>query len=79
MVKNLNSWISSLIIWLIGLYQKWISPFFGPKCRFIPSCSNYGIEAINKLGPWRGGYLTIRRILRCHPFSNCGYDPVPDK
>jgi hypothetical protein len=50
----------------------------GPRCRFIPTCSAYGLEAIERHGPWRGGWLTLRRLLRCHPFTPCGCDPVPD-
>ena len=67
-----------LLLALISLYRRWISPLLGPRCRFIPSCSAYGMEAISRHGPWRGGWLTLRRLLRCHPFSPCGCDPVPD-
>ena len=51
-----------MFVGLIALYQKWISPLFGPSCRFIPSCSAYGIEAVTKHGPWRGGWLTLKRL-----------------
>ena len=67
-----------LLLALIGAYRRWLSPLLGPRCRFIPSCSAYGLEAIERHGPWRGGWLTLRRLLRCHPFTPCGCDPVPD-
>lgn len=70
--------LTLLMLSLIQFYRCWISPLLGPRCRFIPSCSTYGLEAISRHGPWRGGWLTLRRLLRCHPFSPCGCDPVPD-
>jgi uncharacterized protein len=70
--------IAWLLLALIGFYRRWISPLLGPRCRFIPSCSSYGLEAIGRHGAWRGGWLTLRRLLRCHPFTPCGCDPVPD-
>ena len=63
---------------LIRFYQKHISPAFPGKCRYQPTCSQYGIEAIEKHGAVKGGLLTIWRILRCNPFSKGGYDPVPE-
>ncbi len=73
---------SGLVAWLllalIGAYRRFLSPLLGPRCRFIPSCSVYGLEAISRHGPWRGGWLTLRRLLRCHPFTPCGCDPVPE-
>jgi putative membrane protein insertion efficiency factor len=65
-----------LFIYLIKGYQKFISPVLPPSCRFYPSCSQYGIEAINKYGVIKGGAKTIWRILRCNPFSKGGFDPV---
>jgi putative membrane protein insertion efficiency factor len=70
--------VAALLLGLIGLYRRWLSPLLGPRCRFIPSCSAYGLEAISRHGPWRGSWLTLRRLLRCHPFTPCGCDPVPD-
>jgi hypothetical protein len=62
---------------LIRAYQRFISPYLAPSCRFYPSCSSYAVEAIGRYGAWRGGYLTVRRLLRCHPFHAGGHDPVP--
>ncbi len=66
-----------LAIKLIRLYQRAISPLFPRTCRYYPTCSQYTIEAINKYGCWRGCWLGAKRILRCHPFHEGGYDPVP--
>jgi len=74
----LSELLKTLLLALINGYRRWISPLLGPRCRFIPSCSAYGIEAIERHGPWRGGWLTLRRLLRCHPLTPCGCDPVPD-
>ncbi|MGH2551528.1 MAG: membrane protein insertion efficiency factor YidD [Thermomicrobiales bacterium] len=62
---------------MIRGYQKLISPFFPPSCRFEPTCSTYGYEAIEKYGIIKGGWMAFRRILRCHPWNRGGYDPVP--
>ena len=67
-----------LMIWLIRLYRKFISPIKPPCCRFTPTCSAYAIEAFTKRGFFVGFGLTVWRILRCNPFSKGGYDPVPD-
>lgn len=64
-------------IMLVRLYQMFISPLLPASCRFTPTCSSYAIEALRKYGLFRGGYLTIRRLLRCHPWGGSGYDPVP--
>ncbi len=74
-----------LVINLIKLYQKTLSFDHGPLkhlyphgfCRFQPTCSNYGIDAISKFGVFKGGYLTIKRVIRCNPFNKGGHDPVP--
>ena len=62
---------------LIKFYQLCISPFTPPSCRFTPTCSQYALEAFRKHGPFKGLYLTVRRLLRCHPWGGSGYDPVP--
>ena len=67
------------MIWLIGLYRKFISPLKPPCCRFTPTCSAYAIEAFQKRGFFAGLILTIWRILRCNPFGRGGYDPVPER
>ncbi len=64
---------------LIRFYQLAISPYRPPSCRFLPTCSEYGYEAIMRFGAFKGGYLAIRRILKCHPFHEGGFDPVPEK
>ncbi len=66
-----------LALWLIRFYQRAISPMLPPSCIYTPTCSHYGYEAISKYGIWKGGWLTLERILRCHPFAKGGYDPVP--
>lgn len=66
------------LVKLIKIYQKIPGPFHN-SCRFIPTCSNYGIEAIMKYGALKGSFLTIKRILRCNPFCKGGYDPVPQR
>ena len=69
--------MKTLLIALIRAYRLVLSPYLGRKCRFEPSCSHYGEEAIARFGALRGGYLTVRRICRCNPFCAGGYDPVP--
>jgi hypothetical protein len=68
----------SVALTFIRFYQRFISPLFPPTCRFEPSCSQYGYEAISRYGILRGGWLAVKRICRCHPFNPGGYDPVPD-
>ncbi|MBC8314241.1 MAG: membrane protein insertion efficiency factor YidD [Bacteroidetes bacterium] len=69
--------LSSFFILLIRIYQGAISPYLMPACRFTPSCSAFGVQAIHRHGPFRGGWLTLKRIIRCHPWGGSGYDPVP--
>jgi uncharacterized protein len=76
-MKNLNEFLSWPFVMLIRLYQWILSPLLGPKCRFTPTCSQYGIEAFNKYGPLKGFWLTVKRIARCHPWGGHGHDPVP--
>ena len=66
-----------ILIGLIRFYQKAISPMRPPCCRFIPTCSQYALEALEKYGALKGSWLALRRFLRCHPFHKGGYDPVP--
>ena len=69
--------ISAIFILPIKLYQWCISPFLPNACRYTPTCSQYGIEAIKKYGIFKGGWLLFKRILRCNPWGGHGYDPVP--
>ena len=72
--------MKKLFLWLIRFYQRKISPLRPPCCRFIPTCSAYALEAVEKYGPWKGGWLALRRILRCNLFhrqKSIEYDPVP--
>jgi len=75
--KKINFIFTQLFIGIIRFYQKIISPLLPPTCRFMPTCSAYGIEALRKYGAIKGGWLTLKRILSCHPFGRSGYDPVP--
>lgn len=68
---------SLLLIIPIKIYQTIISPLLGPSCRFTPTCSQYAVEAIQKYGPFKGSWLSFKRILKCHPWGESGYDPVP--
>ena len=65
------------LIALVRFYQLFISPLLPPSCRYTPTCSQYALEALRRYGPIKGGWLALRRILRCHPFGGSGYDPVP--
>lgn len=69
--------VSALLRALIRFYRYAISPLIPPRCRFQPTCSAYALEAIERHGPWRGSSLAVRRILRCHPLCQGGWDPVP--
>ena len=64
---------------MIKIYQVLISPFLGQNCRFYPSCSQYASEAVEQLGLLKGLFLTVKRLLRCHPWCEGGYDPIPNK
>jgi putative membrane protein insertion efficiency factor len=66
-----------VLIALIGVYRRLISPLLAPHCRFVPSCSEYAVMALQRHGLVRGVYLAVRRLLRCHPFHPGGFDPVP--
>lgn len=69
--------LGGLIIGLIRLYQYGISPLLGPRCRFWPSCSSYAVDALRLYGPFRGGWLALKRVAKCHPWHPGGIDPVP--
>lgn len=69
--------LSKILLALIAFYKGAISPHIGPACRYTPTCSEYGAEAIRRHGPFKGGWLTLKRILSCHPWGGHGYDPVP--
>lgn len=71
--------LKKFFLFLIKVYQRFISPIKPPTCRFYPTCSSYGYEAINKHGAIKGGWLTVKRILKCHPLNPGGFDPVPPK
>lgn len=69
--------MAKLLIALIAVYRYTLSPILGRNCRFHPSCSEYALEALRKHGALRGGWLTLRRVARCHPWHPGGFDPVP--
>ena len=69
--------LTKLLILLIRLYQITLSPWLGGACRYTPTCSNYGIQALEKYGAFKGGWLTIKRVVSCNPWGGSGYDPVP--
>ena len=70
--------MKQILLKLIKFYQTGISPFFPARSRYIPTCSQYAVEAIENYGPWKGGWLAFKRFMRCHPFSRHDtYDPVP--
>jgi putative membrane protein insertion efficiency factor len=71
--------MKTILLKMIRFYQRFISPLSPPSCRFYPTCSHYGIEAVEKHGALKGGYLAARRILRCHPFNKGGVDFVPEQ
>ena len=68
-----------LLIGLIGLYRYLLSPLLGPRCRYFPSCSEYAQTAVGRFGVLKGGWLSLKRVGRCHPWHEGGIDPVPDK
>ena len=74
---GLRKFLTYLLLLPIYFYKGAISPLTPPSCRFTPSCSTYAVEALRRHGPFKGLYLAIHRILRCHPWGGSGYDPVP--
>lgn len=73
----MKKFLTSLLLIPIYFYKYCISPLNPPSCRYTPTCSEYAVQALKKHGPFKGLYLTIKRILRCHPWGGSGYDPVP--
>jgi hypothetical protein len=71
--------MARFLILLITIYRYTLSPLLGARCRYTPSCSCYGLEAIRRHGALRGGWLTMRRLSRCHPWGGSGFDPVPER
>lgn len=76
-LRIISRGVTRMLILPIRFYQQFISPHTPPACRFTPTCSQYAVEALQKHGPIKGLYLSVRRILRCHPWGGHGYDPVP--
>ena len=76
-IPGIAKGISRLIIFLIRFYQVSLRFFFPPSCRFHPSCSEYAVEAFRRFGPIKGGWLSVKRLSRCHPFNPGGFDPLP--
>jgi uncharacterized protein len=77
LIKLFKAGIGAAFIALIKVYQYIISPILPSSCRYTPTCSQYGVEAIKKYGPFKGGWLTLKRIGRCNPWGGHGHDPVP--
>lgn len=75
--KVIKAAIAGLFLLLVRAYQLLLSPMLGASCRYTPTCSQYAIDAIRKYGPFKGGWLAIKRIARCHPWGGHGHDPVP--
>lgn len=76
--KALVSLPRALVVGAIRFYQRFISPAFPPVCRFSPTCSSYALTSVQRFGVFRGGWMALKRIARCHPFNPGGYDPVPE-
>lgn len=75
--NTMNKFVGIVLVNFIKLYKITLSPFTGNACRYQPTCSHYGIEAIQKHGAMKGTFLTVKRICSCHPWGGHGYDPVP--
>ena len=75
-IRKINSLLAKGCVSLVRFYQKYISPLKGPTCRFYPTCSQYSIEAFKKYGFFKGLWLTVKRVSKCHPFHPGGYDPL---
>ncbi|MGJ1409938.1 membrane protein insertion efficiency factor YidD [Sphingobacterium thalpophilum] len=76
-IKGIKPFFSFFFLTIIRFYQLFLSPFLGANCRYTPTCSQYGKEAIVKYGPFKGGLMALKRIIRCNPWGGHGHDPVP--
>ena len=76
-IRKPSDLLTWLLILFVRIYQRFISPLTPPSCRFTPTCSQYALEALRKYGPFKGSWLALKRLLRCHPWGGSGYDPVP--
>ena len=70
--------LAAVLLVLLAFYRRLISPLLGPRCRYVPTCSTYAVEAVQRHGALRGSWLTLKRLLRCHPFAEVGDDQVPE-
>lgn len=77
--RRLSDWAALPLIGLVKLYQLTLSPWLGSNCRFEPTCSEYSLTVLRRFGALRGGWLSLKRIVRCHPWGESGYDPAPEK
>lgn len=73
-----SRWFGGALLGIVWIYRRLVSPLLGARCRFEPTCSAYAQEAIRRYGGFRGGWLALKRVGRCHPWGGAGYDPVPD-
>ncbi len=78
-LRRLETALAATLTASIRAYRLVLSPLLGPRCRHLPTCSEYALDALTIHGPWRGVSLTVRRLLRCHPWGTSGYDPVPPR
>lgn len=76
-MKKISEILSLPFVFMIRAYQYVISPWLGPKCRFTPTCSEYGVQAFKQYGPIKGFWLTVKRVSKCHPWGPSGHDPLP--
>ena len=76
-MKSISAWAKGAALFALRLYKRFLSPLLPPACRFYPTCSEYAMQAIEKYGVIKGGWLAVKRLSKCHPFHPGGYDPVP--
>ncbi len=77
--SNISQWPRRVLAWPVRAYRYFLSPWLGSACRFEPTCSRYALDALEQRGAVAGSYLAARRVLRCHPWCDGGFDPVPDQ